>query len=83
MVVVVVARGKHGNIQELWHTGTEQEECAQGLGWSYGKMGWTAARSWAADTGSVETERSPYRSHPARGSLVGDMHGTARGLARL
>jgi hypothetical protein len=80
---VVVARGKHGNIQELWHTGTEQEECAQGLGWSYGKMGWTAARSWAADTVSVETERSPYRSHPARGSLVGDMHGTARGLARL
>jgi hypothetical protein len=32
---------------------------------------------------SVEIERSPYRSHPARGSLVGDMHGTARGLARL
>jgi hypothetical protein len=46
-------------------------------------MGKWDERQWAADTVSVETERSPYRSHPARGSFVGDMHGTAGGLVKL
>jgi hypothetical protein len=36
VVVVVVARGKHGNIQELWHTGTEQESVLRD--WA-GRMG--------------------------------------------
>jgi hypothetical protein len=76
-----------GNMETFRNCGTLAQSKRSVLRDWAGRMGkWDGRqpdRSWAADTVSVETERSPYRSHPARGSLVGDMHGTARGLARL
>jgi hypothetical protein len=81
--------GGGGLAWETWKqsaTVAQSKTSGSGVGLVVWGNGMNGARSWAADTVSVETERSRYRSHPARGpsySIVRDMHGTAGGLVKL